>query len=145
MEKKEYNDLVNKHNPQENKLKKSILAFISGGLLGVIGEIIVKLLMNIFSLSKLVSYSYLAILIILLTTFITALGKFDNFVCKFQCGLIIPTTGFAHSICSAMIDYKKDGFITGIGSNAFKLAGSVILYGVVSAFFFVILKVIIYG
>jgi stage V sporulation protein AC len=46
---------------------------------------------------------------------------------------------------SSAIDYKKDGFISGIGSNTFKLAGSVILYGTISAFILTIIKVIING
>ena len=75
----------------------------------------------------------------------TALGKFDNWVTKAKCGLIIPTTGFAHSVQSAALDYKKEGFITGIGANMFKLAGSVILFGIVSSFFLVLLRVMLYG
>ena len=57
----------------------------------------------------------------------------------------MPTTGFAHSVASAALDYRNDGLITGLGSNFFKLAGSVILYGVISAFFLVIVKVICCG
>ncbi len=75
----------------------------------------------------------------------TAIGKFDNWVSKAKCGLIIPTTGFAHSVQSAALDYKRDGLITGIGSNMFKLAGSVIVYGIISSFFLIILKAMLYG
>jgi stage V sporulation protein AC len=75
----------------------------------------------------------------------TALGFFDNWVTKAKAGLIIPTTGFAHSVASAALDYKRDGLVTGVGANIFKLAGSVILYGIVSAFFLSVLGVIIYG
>ena len=70
---------------------------------------------------------------------------FDNWVTTCKCGLIIPTTGFAHSVSSSALDYKKDGLITGLGSNFFKLAGSVILYGIISSFILVIVKVIISG
>jgi stage V sporulation protein AC len=73
----------------------------------------------------------------------TGLGFFDNWVSKYKCGLIIPTTGFAHSIMSSNLDYKNDGLITGLGSNCFRLAGSVILYGMISGFIMGVIKVII--
>ena len=57
----------------------------------------------------------------------------------------IPITGFAHSVTSSALDYKKDGLITGLGANVFKLAGSVILYGIVSAFILAVIKVVLYG
>ena len=60
-------------------------------------------------------------------------------------GLIIPITGFAHSMQSAMLDYKKEGLVYGFGSNIFKLAGSVILYGVVSAYIFGLIRFLIFG
>ena len=75
----------------------------------------------------------------------TGLGFFDNWVLKCRCGLIIPTTGFAHSVTSSAMDYKEDGLITGLGANFFKLAGSVILYGIIDSFILVIVRVIISG
>ena len=57
----------------------------------------------------------------------------------------IPITGFAHSMTSAALDYRKEGLIYGIGSNIFKLAGSVILYGVVSAWLFGMIRYFIGG
>ena len=62
-----------------------------------------------------------------------------------KCGLIIPITGFAHSMTSAFMDYRKEGFIYGVGSNAFKLAGTVILYGVLSASLFGLIRYFIGG
>lgn len=140
-----YKKLVKELSPKEPKLRNAIVAFLIGGSIGFIGEIVVNILMKSFGLGRVDSYAWLAFILILFTTFMTAIGKFDNWVCKAKCGLIIPTTGFAHSVQSAAIDYKKDGMITGLGANIFKLAGSVILYGIVSAFFLIILKVILYG
>ena len=73
------------------------------------------------------------------------LFRSDNWVGKARCGLIIPTSGFAHSVASSALDYKKDGLVTGLGANFFKLAGSVILYGIISAFLLVIVRVVISG
>ena len=66
----------------------------------------------------------------------TALGFFDKWVNFAKCGLIIPITGFAHSMMSSGMEYRREGPIFGIGANIFKLAGSVILYGIVAAWFF---------
>lgn len=145
MNKEEYQKLVKELSPKEPKLRNAIVAFLIGGLVGFIGEVIVHILMESFGISRVDSCAWLAFILILFATFMTALGKFDNWVVKAKCGLIIPTTGFAHSVQSAAIDYKKDGFVTGIGANLFKLAGSVILYGIISAFFLVLIKVMIYG
>lgn len=60
-------------------------------------------------------------------------------------GAIIPITGFAHSMQSATLDYKNEGLIYGFGSNMFKLAGSVILYGVVSAYLFGLIRYLLGG
>ena len=145
MNKEDYKELVKNLSPKEPKLRNALVAFLVGGSVGFIGEIIVNILMVSFGLSKVDSFAWLAFILILFATFMTAIGKFDNWVTKAKCGLIIPTTGFAHSVQSAAIDYKKDGLVTGIGANIFKLAGSVILYGIVSAFFLVLIKVICYG
>ena len=145
MNRDEYQKLVKKMSPKEPKLRNALVAFLTGGLVGFIGEVIVNVLMNSFGLARVDSYAWLSFILILFATFMTAIGKLDNLVAKAKCGLIIPTTGFAHSIQSAALDYKKDGFITGIGANLFKLAGSVILYGIVSAFFLALLKVALYG
>lgn len=145
MNKEEYQELVEKMSPKEPKLRNAVVAFLVGGSVGFIGEVIVKILMESFGLSRVDSCAWLAFILILFASFMTAIGKFDNWVTKAKCGLIIPTTGFAHSVQSAALDYKKEGFITGIGANMFKLAGSVILFGIVSSFFLVLLRVMLYG
>lgn len=145
MNKDEYLKLVKRLSPKEPRLRNAVVAFLVGGFVGFLGEVIVNILMESFGLARVDSLAWLAFILILFASFMTAIGKFDNWVVKAKCGLIIPTTGFAHSVQSAAIDYKKDGFVTGVGANVFKLAGSVILYGIVSAFFLILLKVLLYG
>ncbi len=145
MNKDEYQKLVKSLSPKEPKLRNALVAFLVGGSVGFLGEVIVNILMESFGLARVDSYAWLAFILILFATFITAIGKFDNWVQKAKCGLIIPTTGFAHSVQSAALDYKRDGLVTGIGANVFKLAGSVILYGIVSAFILILIKVMLYG
>ena len=144
MNKEEYADLVKKLTPKENKLKNTLVAFIVGGIIGFIGQLFITILVDCYSFEKEDAFIWLCITLIFFGSLSTALSFFDDWVSKCKMGLILPTTGFSHSITSSALDYKKDGIIS-LGSNIFKLAGSVILYGIVSAFFFSILGVIIYG
>ena len=76
---------------------------------------------------------------------LTALGIFDVWVAKLKSALIIPITGFAHSMTSAALEYRKEGLVLGIGSNIFKLAGTVILYGIVSVYIFGLIRLFLIG
>ena len=136
MEKRLYNELVKKHNPKENKIKNAVVAFLVGGLVGFIGEALLRFYSQILDISRSDASVYMIVTLIFIASLLTALGLFDKLVGKAKCGLLIPITGFAHSMTSAAIDYKKEGPVYGVGSNIFKLAGSVILYGIVSAWFF---------
>ena len=144
MNKKEYKKLVEKYSPKEDVLKNALLAFISGGIIGLISTIIYVIFLH-YEFDVTSATTYTLVILILLSSILTGVGIFDNLVEKFKCGIIIPITGFAHSITSSVIDNKKDGMISGIGASAFKLAGSVLLYGMVCAFILVVIKVVIYG
>jgi len=145
MEKKEYQKLVKKMLPQPRRMRHAILAFLSGGLLGSVAEITRILLINYYDFKNTDAVSTIIFAVIILACFFTSFCDFDKWVIKFKAGLIVPITGFAHSISSTAMDYKRDGLVTGIGANFFKLAGSVILYGVISAFIFCVIKVVFYG
>lgn len=145
MTKDDYKKLVKKHTPKEPKLRNIVVAFFVGGFIGFIAEFLIYMLQESFGMSKDIAGSWTCLIIIAISSILTAFGFFDNWVNKCKCGLIIPTTGFAHSVTGSALDYKKDGLITGLGSNIFKLAGSVILYGVISAFILVVIRVVING
>ena len=145
MDKEEYKNLVKKKYPKQNKLKNMLIAFVVGGSSGLSGQIISRLLVILFGMSVKVSYSVVCLITIFLASLFTGLNFFDDWVTKTKCGLIVPTSGFAHSITSCGLEYKKDGMITGLGANFFKLAGSVLLYGIISAFILCVIKVVFYG
>lgn len=142
MNKITYQKLVKELTPKDNKLLNSIISFITGGLIGVIGTLIYNLLNNYYS--EELSISFMLLILITIISFLTAIGCGDNLFSKLKCGIIIPITGFSHSIASCIIDYKKEGLLN-IGSNAFKLAGSVIVYGTISAIVLALIKVTING
>lgn len=145
MNKDEYKKLVKKYEPREDKLHNTIYAFLIGGFVGFVAEGITQVIMNIWAIERVVASVWTCLIVIFAASLFTALGFFDNWMTKAKAGLLLPTTGFAHSVQSSALDYKKEGLITGLGSNFFKLAGSVILYGIISAFILVIVKVIIGG
>ena len=145
MNKEDYKALVKKHTPKEPKLRNFGVAFLVGGLIGLLAEVVSMILRNFFSFSSVEAGLIVALFVIGVASLFTALGFFDIWVSKCKCGLIMPTTGFAHSVASSALEYKKDGLITGLGSNFFKLAGSVILYGIISAFLLVIVRLVIGG
>ena len=131
--------------PQENRLKTILVAFFVGGLIGFLGQFFIYFLTESFGISIVEASRWLCLLLILIGTIFTALGFFDTWFSKLKCGLIIPTTGFAHSVASCALDFKKEGLITGLGANFFRLAGSVILYGIISAFFLCVIRVMLIG
>ncbi len=140
-----YNRIADKHKAKEDRLGNALRAFICGGLLGLIAEGIIELLCKYLNYSRSDSSTIMIVFFIFIACLFTALGFFDKLVTKYGCGLLIPITGFAHSMMSSCLDYKSEGPIYGIGSNIFKLAGSVILYGTMSAFVFGLIRYLIGG
>ena len=140
-----YERIADNHKAPEDRVKNSIVAFISGGFIGLLGEGIIEFFCYYFHMSRAEASTFMIVIFIFTASLCTALGFFDKLVTKFKCGLLIPITGFAHSMTSSSLDYKREGPIYGIGSNMFKLAGSVILYGVVSAWFFGMIRYMIGG
>ncbi|MBO5414336.1 MAG: SpoVA/SpoVAEb family sporulation membrane protein [Bacilli bacterium] len=145
MNKEKYIALTDKHKPKENTLKNAIIAFLAGGFMGTLGQLLIDVYTYFFDVPKTMASTFMIITLIFLGCLFTCLGFFDSLVHKLKCGLIIPITGFAHAMMSAALEYRKEGLVTGIGANMFKLAGSVIVFGVVSAYTFGLIRFIIYG
>ena len=145
MEKIENQKIVKKYEPKELRFKNALKAFFIGGLMGFIGCFLTDIYAYIFDISTSLAATYMSVTLIFIGCLFTALGFFDSLVEWAGCGLIIPITGFAHSVMSSTLEYKKEGLIMGIGANMFKLAGTVIVYGVVSAYIFGLIRILIGG
>lgn len=145
MNQKEYQELVKKYTPKPKRIKNATIAFIVGGLLGTCSEILLELYQLWFHLPRKESGVLVILTLIIIASILTALGVFDVLVTKVKSALIIPITGFAHSITSAAIEYRTEGLILGIGANIFKLAGTVLLFGIVSVYFFGLIRLLIIG
>ena len=134
MNNEKYDEIIKKVIKKEDISKNILIAFLSGGVMGVIGEILANFFDNYMSTSD--SYLYVFVVFVVLGSIFTGLGFFDKILSIFKCGLIVPSTGFANSMTSAAMDNNREGFIKGIGGNIFKLTGSIILYGVVFGIIF---------
>lgn len=145
MDKKRYKEIVDKNTPKENVFKNAFIAFIVGGLLGSLSELLLRCYMIWLDLPRKESGVLVILTLIAVASILTACGVFDVLVSKVKAALIIPITGFAHSMSSAALEYKNEGLVLGIGTNIFKLAGTVILYGVVSVYFFGLIRLLVMG
>ena len=143
MEKNKYKSIVDKHCPKEDILYNAIIAFITGGIMGIIGQGLIDFYSAILSIPTKEAAIFMLTTLIFLSCLFTSLGFFDKWVNFAKCGLIIPITGFAHATMSAALEYKKEGLVTGIGANMLKLSGAVIIFGVVSAWTFSLIRAII--
>jgi len=140
-----YNEIVKKHTPKEDRLKNALITFFAGGIFGSLSELLLRLYMIWLNLPRKEAGIVVIITLIIIASLLTALGIFDVLVSKLKSALIIPITGFAHSMTSAALEYRKEGLVLGIGANIFKLAGTVILYGIVSTYIFGIIRILIGG
>ncbi len=140
MKLEEYKKIVKSISKKEDKLKNVLISFLIGGLLGLLMELLAVFLNKKLNIPLDTAYMWVTVFLVVSSSILTGLGFFDKVVSFAKCGLIVPTTGFAHAMTSAAIDHESEGLIKGVGSNMFKLAGSIIIYGVVGAFFFALLK-----
>lgn len=145
MKDREYEEIVKNETPKENVLKNAIMTFVVGGILGSLSELLLVCYCTFLDLPRKESGVLVSLTLIFIASLLTAFGIFDVLVAKFKSALIIPITGFAHSITSAAIDYKNEGLVLGIGANIFKLAGTVVLYGVVSVYIFGLIRILLGG
>lgn len=134
MDQKELNEISSRHKIDEHKTKKAVMAFISGGCVALLAQLTNDQLLSFFSKENAAVLTTL--IFIFLAAVLTGLGIYDKMAKYAGAGLFIPITGFSNSLSSSALECKREGLIYGIGSNMFKLAGSVITYGIVSAVLF---------
>ncbi len=126
--KKDYYEYVKKKMPKPNYIKNCIWAFVVGGLISVLGQFIGDFFKNNGLDEKAVA-SATAITLVFLGAFLTGLGVYDRLGKKAGGGSIVPITGFANAIVSPAMEYKREGFILGVASKMFVIAGPVLVYG----------------
>lgn len=126
---KQYQDYVDKKSPNSPILKNCLCAFLVGGLICCIGQVILDIC-KARGLSVELSGTVCSIVLIGLSAFLTGLNIFNK-IGKFAgAGSLIPITGFANSIVSPAMEYKSEGYVMGVGAKMFTVAGPVLVYGI---------------
>jgi stage V sporulation protein AC len=129
-----YKNTIKDYQPKPNIFVNCLKAFIVGGLICVLGQAITDFYMHFFDFSKKDAANPTASTLILISSILTGLGVYDKLGQFAGAGSAVPITGFANAITSAALEHKSEGYVLGVGSNMFKLAGSVIVFGTVSAY-----------
>jgi stage V sporulation protein AC len=132
MNNEEYEQYVAKQSPKSTILKNCIIAFIIGGLICVIGQIITNVGMSL-GLDKKTASTITTIILIFIAAFLTAIRVYEKIGKVAGAGTIVPITGFSNSMVSPAIEFKTEGLMLGIGANLFKVAGPVLVYGICSS------------
>ena len=129
---KKYQEYVDKKSPNSPILKNCFNAFWVGGLICTFGQIIL-LICEARGLDDATSGTIASIILIGLSAFLTGLNIFNK-IGKFAgAGSLVPITGFANSIVAPSIEYKSEGYVMGVGSKMFTIAGPVLVFGICSS------------
>lgn len=129
---KKYQEYVDKKSPNSPILKNCFNAFWVGGLICTIGQIIMQICKT-RGLDEATSGTIVSIILITLSAFLTSLNIFNK-IGKFAgAGSLVPITGFANSIVAPSIEYKSEGYVMGVGSKMFTIAGPVLVFGICSS------------
>ena len=127
---KDYQRRVNEKMPKSKTFLQCVRAFISGGIICCVGQLIhdfAKLVLN-FSESNVAAFT--AIVLVFLGATLTGIGVYDNIGSWAGAGSVVPITGFANSIVSPAMEFKREGYVLGLGAKMFSIAGPVLVYGI---------------
>ena len=143
MEKEQYNKLKEQMTPPVPYGLNVLKAFVVGGIICCIGQAISFLYMIFFDFTEKTVGNPTVATMVFIAMLLTGFGYYRKLGQFAGAGSAVPVTGFGNAVISSAIEYKSEGFVLGVGSNMFKLAGSVIVFGVVSAFFVSLIKLIL--
>ncbi|NLX63247.1 MAG: stage V sporulation protein AC [Clostridiaceae bacterium] len=129
LSKHEYQKLVDEKAPGSHYVRNIIAAFITGGAICSVGQIIMMVLKN-FGADKETTASATSIIMVFIGAFLTGINIYDE-IGKFGgAGASVPITGFSNSIVSPAMEFKKEGHVMGVGAKMFLIAGPVLVYGI---------------
>ncbi len=133
--KKAYQSYVERITPKHSCWLNCCKAFIVGGALCVLGQGLTQIFLNM-GMAYSIASAYTTLCLIALSALLTGLNLVVPIVKFGGAGYLVPITGFANAVAACAIEFRQEGWIFGLGSKAFNIAGPVILYGtVVSSLF----------
>lgn len=145
LQKKErYKQLVKERAPKPTVAKDLFYAFLLGGSLGLVGQALFDFFMNIEPAKSHATATTLAGLIFI-GAVLTGLGVYDKLASWGGAGAAVPITGFANSIVSAAMEYRREGLVLGMPTKMFTIAGPVLVYGTLAGFLTGLLKLMLTG
>lgn len=129
---KQYQHYVKQHTPVHNVWTNMLKAFLTGGSICTLGQLISNYCKTL-GLSEKDCGAWTAIVLVLFSVILTGLNVYSKIANWGGAGALVPITGFANSVAAPAIEYKKEGQVFGIGAKIFTIAGPVLLYGVVTS------------
>jgi stage V sporulation protein AC len=129
-----YQRMVARAEPSPPRLRNAVMAFVSGGLVCVLGEGLTDFWEAVLGISHKDAANPTVATLIFLSSLLTGLGLFDKLARHAGAGLAVPVTGFANAMTASALEFKREGLVFGVGGRMFQLAGAVIVFGVVTAF-----------
>lgn len=132
MQKQQYNDYVEQVTPKTNLPLNMAKAFLTGGIICVMGQFILNYCMA-QGMDKDTAGSWCSMILVLESVILTGFNLFSKIVDFGGAGALVPITGFANSVAAPAVEYKTEGQVFGIGCKIFTIAGPVILYGIVTS------------
>lgn len=132
MKQKEYQNLTDKVSKNSNFLKDCIFAFIIGGGICLIGQLLLNLYLMLGSYEK-DAYTLVSVSLVLLSALLTGFGVYDRIARIGGAGTLVPITGFANAVVSPAMEFKAEGLILGLAPKMFIIAGPVIVYGTIAS------------
>ena len=135
LEKKQnYEKYVKSMTKTHNFWLQLLKAFLTGGAICTLGQVITNVAQNNLGMDKETSAMVCSITLILLSVILTGLNIYPMIVKWGGAGALVPITGFANSVAAPAIEYQKEGWVFGVGCKIFTIAGPVILYGIFTSF-----------
>lgn len=128
----EYNQYVEAVTPKHSCFKNCVNAFIVGGLICTLGQLIINILTTSFDISKEDAGAWCSIILVLLSVLLTGFNLYKKLAKFGGAGALVPITGFANSVAAPTIEYQKEGEVFGKGVKVFTIAGPVILFGILT-------------
>lgn len=139
----EYQKIAKKREPRRPVLKNCLQAFIAGGAICLLGQFIQDFYLWHFNFTEKTAGNPTVATLIFLSVLFTSAGVYDHFAQWAGAGSAVPVTGFANSMASAALEHRSEGYVLGVGTNMFKVAGPVIVFGVFAAFVIALIKTLL--
>ena len=143
MTQREYLQRVNDLMPRSKTALMCLRAFLVGGLICMLGQLLSDLGRLYLGLNKEQAGALCSLSLIFLAGLLTALGVFDRIASFAGAGTVVPITGFANSIVAPAMEFRSEGLITGTAAKLFQIAGPVLVYGIGSSVIYGLILVFI--